>query len=195
MAEEQKKRAFVDKWKKKKQFKLVGPKFFGNTEFGETVSVKPEQLVGRLVKINMSILTNQIRNKNTDALLRISKVEGSNAQTDFAGFTIKASSLRRMFRRRTSKIEIIDTLELKDKQKVKIKYVAVTFGKQEVSKTKVIRKELGAYLQKVASENSLEKFLELCMNAKELFSEIYPKIKKIAPISLTEIEKVKVIYK
>jgi ribosomal protein S3AE len=195
MVEDNKKRAVVDKWKKKRQFKLVAPKYFGNTEFGETVGAKPELLIGRLVKINMSILTNQVKSRNTDALLRIAKVEGSNAQTDFAGYTLKTSSLRRMFRRRTSKIEIVDTIESKDEQKIKIKFVAVTFGKQEVSKTKLIRKELENYIKKIALENSTEKFLELCMNTKELFAEILTKVKKIAPTSLIEIEKVKVIYK
>jgi ribosomal protein S3AE len=195
MADDNKKRAVVDKWKKKRQFKLLAPKYFGNSEFGETVSVKPEQLVGRLVKLNMSILTNQVKSRNTDAILRISKVEGSNAQTDFAGYIIKTSSLRRMFRRRTSKIEIVDTLESKDKQKIKIKFVAVTFGKQEVSKTKLIRKELETFMRKTASENSTEKFLELCMNTKDLFAEVLTKIKKISPISLIEIERVKAIYK
>lgn len=195
MAEEQKKRAVVDKWKKKKAFKLVAPKQFGNVEFGETVAVKPEQMIGRIVKVNLGTLTNQIRSKNTDAFLRIGKVEGSNAQTDFAGYQIKNSYLRRMFRRRTSKIEIVTTLTTKDKLPVRIKFVAVTFGKQEVSKTKIIRKELLQHVEKLAKENSVEKFLEISLNSKEFFAEILTKIKKIAPINATEIEKIRVIYK
>jgi small subunit ribosomal protein S3Ae len=195
MADDNKKRAVVDKWKKKKAFKLIAPKQFGNQEFGETVAVKPEQMVGRTVKINLSILTNQIRNKNTEAILRISKVEGSNAQTDFAGFVLKAAFLRRLFRRRTSKIEVIETLTTKDKHKVRIKYVIVTFGKQEALKTKVIRKEFSEEVKKLAAESSTEKFLELSLNTKEFFAESLQKMRKIAPISATEIEKIKVLYK
>jgi len=195
MADDNKKRAVVDKWKKKKAFKLIAPKQFGNQEFGETVSMKPEQMIGRTVKINLSILTNQIRNKNTEAILRVSKVEGSNAQTDFAGFVLKQAFLRRMFRRRTSKIEIVETVITKDARKIRMKYVIVTFGKQEVSKTKLIRKEFSDNVKKLASENSTEKFLELSLNTKELFADSLQKMKKIAPISATEVEKIKVLYK
>ena len=195
MAEEQKKRAVVDKWKKKKQYKLISPKQFGNVEFGETVAVKPEQLIGRTIKINLGILTNQMRNKNTEAKLRITRAEGSNAQTDFAGFKVKSGYLRRLFRRRTSKIEVITTLETKDKRQVKIKFVCVTFGKQEVSKTKTIRKELVSFVEKLAKENTLEKVLELALDSKQFFADLFPKIKKVTPINTIEIEKIMVVYK
>jgi len=195
MADDKKKRAVVDKWKKKKAFKLIAPKQFGNAEFGETVAVKPEQVIGRTVKINLGILTNQIRSKNTDAMLRVSKVEGSNAQTEFAGFNIKNSYLRRMFRRRTSKVELIENLISKDEKKLKIKFVAVTYGRQEISKVKQIRTFLKEHVHNLAKENSAEKFLELCLNSKEFFSEVLPKIKKIASINSTEVEKVKILYK
>jgi len=195
MANDKRKRAVVDKWKKKKQFKLISPKLFGTSEFGETIATKPEQLIGRMIKLNLGILTNQIRNKNAEAFLRISKVEGSNAYTDFVGFQIKNSYLRRLFKRKTSKVELIENWTTKDKLKIKIKFVAVTYGKQEVSKVKAIRKELYGFMENFVKENSIDKILELCLDSKRLFSPLLPKLKKISRISATEVEKVKVNYK
>ena len=195
MVEEHKKRAVIDKWKKKKQYRLICPKQFGNVEFGETVATKPEQLIGRTVKINLGVLTNQISQKHIEAKLRIVKVEGSNAQTEFAGFRVKTEYLRRLFRRRTSKVEVISTFETKDKQKVKIDAVCVTYGKQEVSKTKVIRKELFGFLEKSAKENSLEKLFELVLDHKKFFADLITKVKKITPINTIEVSKMVVVNK
>ena len=78
-------------------------------------------------------------------MLKATRVEGSNVQTDLVGFEVK-NLLRRLFRRRTSKIQIILRLNTKDEKKFKIKYVIVTRGKQELSKRKIIRKEAIDYV-------------------------------------------------
>lgn len=186
------KRAVVDKWKKKRQFKLIAPKFLSSIEFGETVAIKPEQIIGRTTKINYGTLTNQVKKRNIDLMLKASRVEGSNVQTDLSGFEVKKSFLRRLFRRRTSKIEIILKLKTKDEKKLKIKYVIVTRGKQELSKRKIIRKDAVDYVTNMALEMNLEKFLEKALD-NGFFSELLPKIKKITPISATEIEFTKVL--
>lgn len=185
-------KAVVDKWKKKKQYKLFAPKIFGNMEFGNTVAIKPEQIIGRVIKTNLGSLTNQVKKKNVDVSLKITKIEGSNAQTELVGFEVKSSYLRRLFRRRTSKIESVLKIQSKDEKKMSVKCVVITFGKQELSKRKTIKKELVDYVTKTAKENSAEKFLEKIME-KTYFEELIPKIKKIAPISATEMEKVRVL--
>ncbi len=192
MAEEIKRKAVVDKWKKKKNYFLVAPKMFGSGQFGETVAAKPELVMGRCVVVNMGSLTNQMRNKGTDLMLRVEKVEGSNAYTELVGFEGKKGYLRRMFRRKSSKIEPIQFLTTKDGKKIKIKTVVVTVGKRDVSKRKAIRKELEEFVKKTVAENNCDKLVELLLD-KSLFDPLFKVIRKIVPVQKAEVEFVKVV--
>ncbi len=186
------KRAVVDKWKKKRIFKLIAPKFLSSVEFGETVAIKPEQIVNRITKVNFGTLTNQVKKRNVDLMLKATRVEGSNIQTELSGFEVKKSYLRRLFRRRTSKIEVVLKIKTKDEKKLKIKYVIVTRGKQELSKKKIIRKESVDYVTNMALEMNLDKFMERALD-NNFFSDLMPMIKKMTPISATEVEFTKVL--
>lgn len=192
MAEEIKRKAVVDKWKKKKGYILFAPKMFGSGQFGETVAAKPELVIGRCVVVNMGSLTNQIKNKGTDLVLRVEKVEGSNAHTELVGFESKKGYLRRLFRRKSSKIEPIQFLATKDGKKIKIKTVIVTVGKRDVSKRKAIRRELEEFVKKTVSESTCEKLVELLLD-KSLFNLLLQKVRKIVPVQKAEVEYFKVV--
>ena len=184
------KRAVVDKWKKKKTFKILGSKEVGNVELGETIADKPELLVGRNISVNMGLALNQARKKNIDLTFKIKDVQGSNATTELVGYETKKSYLRRLFRRRTSKIESVQYLTSKDKRRFKIVSVIVTFRKIEREKQKDIRKLLETFIAKTAKANNFDAIMGLILQ-KDILYEIMPEVKKIAAIKRTEIETIK----
>lgn len=192
MAKARQKRAVVDKWKKKKKFSIIGPKAVGNVELGETISEKPELVVGRTIKANMGQLTNQARKKNVDLTFKVREVQGSNANTELVGYEVKSSFLRRLFRRKSSKIETVQYLRTKDRRRVKIKAVVVTQRKVEIKKQKDIRKMVMTNINSLTRRNSFESFMVHILE-KDVFYHIVKDMKKIAPIKRTEIQLVKLL--
>ncbi len=192
MANAKPKRAVVDKWKKKKKFVIMGSKEVGNIELGETISEKPETVVNRRIKVNMGLALNQAKKKNIDLTFKIKNVQGSNALTEISGYEVKKSYLRRLFRRRSSKIESVQYLKTKDNKKIKIVSVIVTFRKVEREKTKDIRKILETFTAKLVSANNFDAIMSMILQ-KDILYDILPDLKKIASIKKAELELVKLL--
>lgn len=186
------KRAVVDKWKKKKRFTIMGPKSVGNIELGETISEKPELLVNRVVKVNMGMTLNLLKKKHIDLSFKVRNVQGSNANTELVGYEEKASYLKRLFRRRSSKIEVVNFLTSKDGKRIKVKAVIVTMRKVENQKCKDARRILEAFLQKTVKANTAEAFMTLLIQ-KELLDELLPELKKVVLPKKAEVEMVRVM--
>jgi len=190
MANVKPKRAVVDKWKKKKRYILMGPKEVGNIELGETIADKPETLINRRIKVNMGVVLNQAKKKNVDITFRIKDVQGSNAVTELIGYETKQSYLRRLFRRRCSKIGSVLYLTTKDNKKIKFNSVVVTLRKIEHEKRRDIRKIVEDFIVKTVKANNFDALIGTILQ-KELLMDVLPEIKKIAGIKKTEIGQVK----
>jgi len=187
-----KRKAVVDKWKKKKTFSLIGPKIVGNVELGETVADKPEKIINRTIIKNMSQVTNNVKKRNVELTFKVREVKGSNAFTDLVKYELKKSFLRRLFRRKSSKIETNQYLTSKDGHKIKIKAVLVTMRKVETDKKTDIRKIMTDQIKKIVEENPAEKVFSIMFN-KNLLYEGLSKIKKIAVFKKAEVELIKLI--
>lgn len=186
------KSAVVDKWKKKKKYVINGSKHVGSIELGETVAEKPEQVMGRTVTVNLGTVTNQARRKNVDVTFRVKDVQGTNANTELSGFELKASYLRRLFRRRSSKIEAVQYIMTKDKRKLKVKTVIVTARKVQREKRKDVRRMVEELVARLANENTLESFFSIILE-KDIFAEINSEMKKVVAVKKSEIEQIKVV--
>lgn len=186
------KSAVVDKWKKKKKYIINASKHVGSIELGETVAEKPEQVIGRTIKVNLGTITNQARKKNVDVTFKVKDVQGTNANTELSGFELKSSYLRRLFRRRSSKIEAVQYVVTKDKRKIKVKTVIVTARKVQREKRKDVRRMIEDLISKLANENSLENFFGIILE-KDIFAQVHNEMKKIVAVKKSEIEEIKVV--
>jgi len=120
------KRRTVDKWKKKMWYTIVAPKEFDERVLGESVATKPEHLMGRIVKISVRDIAGQIKKQHITLLFKIIDVKGNKAHTAAVGHNVNDSYMRRIVRRRSSKIEIVKEIMLSDGKKLRVKIVAVT---------------------------------------------------------------------
>jgi len=196
MAEQKEKKSSskrtISKWKKKRWFKIIAPAEFDRKVLGETPAEKPELLVGRTIKINLSDLTSERKQRHITITFMVESVQGDNAFTLTKGHSVDNSYMKRIVRRRRSKIEIVQTVTTQDNTRVKLKTITVTTKKVNKSQ----KTEIGHIMRELIENTAVKKsFRQLEQEAVfgVLALKILKKSKKIAPIKRVEIVKTKVI--
>jgi small subunit ribosomal protein S3Ae len=178
----------VDKWKKKQWYSLVAPAEFDRTLLGETVAEKPKNLLGRTIISDLGQLTGQRQKRYVKVIFQVEKVEGNNANCKTAGHEIGFSFLNRLLRRRTSKVELVQTVETEDNAKVKVKTVALSVRKLTRKQERSIRKFMLDFIEKAAKKKPFQEFSqELIFGA--LASKLFKQVSKIAPLKRVEVTK------
>ncbi|MEW6295476.1 MAG: hypothetical protein AB1467_04240 [Candidatus Diapherotrites archaeon] len=180
-------RRTIDKWKKKKWFVLHASKSFNQREIGETPAEKPELVEGRTILVSAQELVNVPKKQHLMLKFKVDKVQGLKAYTRLVGHEVNPNFIRRLVRRRTSKIESNQVVELKD-GKAKVKALTVTarklFGRQETK----IRKIMADKIASAAKKKEFEEFLhELLFGS--VLSKINSEAKKIGLLKRIEIIK------
>ncbi|MCX8158513.1 MAG: hypothetical protein N3D73_02485 [Candidatus Diapherotrites archaeon] len=182
------KRTTVDKWKKKQWYKIIAPKEFGEKEIGETVAIKPEQLIGRTIWISVKDLLNQIKQHYIKIKFGIVDVKGKRAETVVLGHEINDTYLKKFVRRKTSKIELVVKNTSKDNNSIKIKCVVVTAKKADRKKRTAIRKIIKEELENLIKETDSKNIMQAILSD-ETNKKINDRAKKIIPIKRVELVK------
>ena len=176
----------IDKWKRKKWFKIFAPNSFDKIEIAETPAEKPEQVLGRTIKVNVRSLTGQIKKSHIELVFRVNDVQGLNASTEIAGMQVKPETLRRIVRRRNSKIDLVQDSQTKDKKKAHFKTTIVTLKKIERKKKTIIRHKIREEVEKLAMEKNFEELVQEIIFGNAL-TAIFNSVKNIAGIKRIEI--------
>lgn len=183
-----KKKKTVDKWKKKKWFKIVAPKLFNELVIGETPAEKEAQVLNRVVEANLADLTGQRKLRHITVRLKITNITNDKAITKIVGCRVDNSYLKRMVRRRRTKIENTVFVETADKSKIKVSAVTICGIRVEKPKEKKVRKVVGETIIAEAKKAKLDVFMQQLMFG-NLSNKIFNNAKKIAPIQRVEIIK------
>lgn len=176
----------VDKWKRKKWFKIYAPAVFEKKEIGETPAEKPEIVMGRVVKVNIRALTGQIKKAHIEAFLKVSDVQGLNASTVVVGMRVKPETMRRVVRRRNSKIDLVQDESTKDGRKVRVKATVVCMKKIERRKETLIRNRLKEEVAKLCASKTGDELISEAIFGNAL-NAFYISLKNIAGIKRVEI--------
>ena len=175
----------ADKWKKKKWFAILAPSLFDQKELIETVSEKPETLNGRILKVSAREF-GEVKKTHISFKFKVFEVQGLKAYTKLLGHEVNQGYLKRLIRRRSSKIESTQTIQSKDGRKVKIKTIAVSMRKltqkQKTAVRKIIEKHIREEAKKMDSENFVK---ELIFG--NIVGKMLGEIKKIALMKRIEI--------
>jgi len=187
-----KKKKTVDKFKKKKWFTLIAPKAFEKKPLGETPAEKSKTLIGRTVKKTVDEFTGQRKQRHITASFRIKEIRELNALTEIIGFEINHSYLRRMIRRRVSKIETVVTGTTKDSKTLRVKAVAVSARRIEKTKEKAIRKIMtDTLLVEIARKTQEQLLQEMIFGLTSI--ELMKKAKEVSRLKRLEITKARVM--
>lgn len=185
-------RKIKDRWKAKSWYNILAPPAFDSVTVADTLADSPENLINRVTGVSLQDLTNDFRKSHITLYFKINKVEESNAHTQFAGHTLTSDYLRRMIRRRRSKIEGVYDVTTRDGAVLRVKPFATTDKRIQNSQRRVVREAMKKTIDDSAKVNTLNEFVKEILDGK-IGSDIYKNCKKLYPVKRIEIYKTEVI--
>jgi small subunit ribosomal protein S3Ae len=180
------------KSKAKEWFSIIAPKLFDNRELGRAMVTEPDQLIGRKVSMSLLELMNNYNKFYMKFIFRVDKVDGNNAYTNFVGSEVLRDYISRMVLKRIRRVDTVQIIETKDKQKVIVKGLAIVSKKVKSSIEKIIRNQVKDSLQKEISEKNFDDFI-ISLTTDELKNFVLHEARKIYPVRNFEIRKTQVI--
>ncbi|MEF8847645.1 MAG: 30S ribosomal protein S3ae [Candidatus Thermoplasmatota archaeon] len=185
-------RRMKDRWKSKESYKILAPSSFDNKAVADTLADDPEKLIDRVSVVTLQDLTNDFRKSHIKLFFKINKVEDNNAYTKYAGHTLTSDYLKRMIRRKSSKIEGVFDIRTRDGAKIRVKPFSTVNKRIQNSQKKVIRNAMKKTIKKIANKSTLSEFIKEIFEG-NLGKKIYLDCKKLYPIKRVEIYKTEVL--
>src|SRR3989344_701489 len=161
-------------------YRIVGPKLFGQMELGETYLASPEGAVGRNLKINLKDITGNIKDQNAYVKFTVDEVEGTTLKASASGYELTDTSVKRMVRKNTNRLDDYLVFKTKDGRNVVIKTLLVTQTKAQRSVLKQLRQKMKAFLAEEVKNNTFEMVVanlvsrKTQMTLKKILYKIYP---------------------
>ncbi len=180
------KRKTTDKWKKKVWYTLVAPQEFERKEIGETIAEKPESLIGRVISVTGRELANQPKKQHFTLKFQVTNVAANKAHTESVGHSIKESYIKRIVRRKTSKVMVVENYPTKDNKVYKLKVVAITEKKCSRIQRTALRKKISEVTKALVADVEARKIVDEIVFG-NLPNKIYSDVKKIVPTRRLEI--------
>ena len=181
-------RKVKDKWRAKNWYQILAPTLFDSAPVSETLSDKPNNLIGRITEVSLQDITNDFRKAHIKLFFKIDKIQDGNAHTQFNGHTLTSDYLRRMIRRRKSRVDGVYDIETRDGAYLRVKPFAITEKRIQNSQKKLIRNVMKETITKEGKTKTLNEFLRDTLEGKT-GSAIYKNCKKFYPVKRVEIYK------
>jgi small subunit ribosomal protein S3Ae len=184
-------RKVKDRWRAKNWYNIQAPPAFDNVTVADTLSDSPDNLINRVTGVSLQDLTNDFRKSHIVLYFKIHKIEENNAHTQLVGHTLTSDYLRRMIRRRRSKIEGVYDVTTRDGAIVRVKPFATTDKRIQNSQKRVVRESMKKTIYEQAKTSTMYEFIKNILDGK-MGSEIYKNCKKLYPVKRIEIFKTEV---
>lgn len=178
----------IDKWKRKKWFKIFAPKEFDNKEMGETPADKDKNVLGRTVQTNLGELTGERQKRHIIVRFKVNDVKGLQAFTEIVEHEIAPIYIRRMIRRRMSKIETVQLVTTKDSKKIRVKTIALSQKKLNKKQETAMRNMIVESIEKGIKRKEFSQVIQLIVFG-VIASKLFKELKAIAPLKRVEIVK------
>jgi len=185
-------RKVKDRWKAKNWYQILAPSLFNNVPVAETLAETPDSLIGRVTEVSLQDLTNDFRKSHIKLLFTIDKVEQNTAHTQLKGHVLTSDYLRRMTRRRKSRVDGVFDVETRDGALLRVKPFAIAEKRIQSSQKKFIRGVMKVVISKEGKAKTLNAFIKDCLDGK-IGSEIYKNCKVYYPVKRIEVNKTEII--
>ena len=188
MAKVKKKDKDASKWKKKKWYSILAPDMFNKQELGQTTVFEKTKIIGKTIKVNLMNLTGEVRNQNVNIKFKVIDEKDDKANTEIIGYILSPAFIKRVVRRRHTRIDATYLLKTKDNKKLKIKPLFITRNKTCRSETTAIKETAMEIVNKMASITNYNDFVRSVIFYK-LQLDLRRKLSKIYPLKTCEIKK------
>jgi small subunit ribosomal protein S3Ae len=158
----------------------------------KTGAETPESLIGRVTEVSLQDITNDFRKSHIKLLFSIDKVEQNTAHTQLKGHLLTSDYLRRMIRRRKSRVDGVFDVETRDGALLRVKPFAIAEKRIQSSQKKLIRNVMNEVITKEGKAKTLNSFIKDCLDGKT-GSEIYKHCKIYYPVKRIEVNKTEII--
>ncbi len=185
----QKGRTVKDKWKLKEWYKIRAPSMFNNAEIGETPAEEAEKLIGRIAEVTLNEVSGS-GDPNTSHIkvkLKITGIGESHvANTRFVGHEFTSDYIRRLARRKRSKIDLSFEVTSKDGVVFTVKTVAVSEHRLQTRLKAMLRHRIEETLLAEAQKRSGADFVRDMLNG-ELSRLVAKSIAPLYPLKKIDI--------
>jgi len=185
-------RKMKDRWKAKNWYNILAPASFDNVTVADTLADSPDNLINRVTEVSLQDLTNDFRRSHIKLFFKINKVEETNAYTQFVGHTLTSDYLRRLIRRRRSKIDGVYDVSTRDGAILRVKPFATTDKRVQNSQKKLVREVMKKTFTDQGKSGTLSELVKGIVDGR-LGREIYKNCKQLYPVKRVEIYKTEVL--
>lgn len=175
------------KVKKKKWVSILAPELFKNEQIGETFSAEPKDLPGKFVKISLMQLLRDPKRQSMTLSFKIKEVVDGRAQTEVVAYSMLPAAIKRLVRRRRDKLEDSFLCVTKDKRKVRIKPLMLTFSNTSNLIQAKLRRTARDILIRKARKLSFEELISEVVSNK-LQNDLKKDLKKIHPLRIIDVK-------
>lgn len=181
-----------DKWKSKVWYSVYAPVMFNRSEIGLTLSNDPKTVVGRTMEATLHELTGDFSKIHIKLKFKIDQVSGTDAHTKFIGHGLTSDYIRRLTRRKMSKMDAVFDVLTKDGYLVRIKPLAMAEHRIQTSQKRAIRERMDKVVREFAKDNIMSELVKGMVFGK-LPVEIFRACRKIYPMKRIEIRKSEIL--
>ncbi|MBU0457745.1 MAG: hypothetical protein ABH824_03040 [Nanoarchaeota archaeon] len=181
MTKDAKKKISKIKVKKKLWYKIVAPKLFGQKELGETYLSFPENAIGRTMQVNLKELTGNMKDQKVYVSFKINKVDGSTLRTSVLGYQLTPTSVKRMVRKNSDRLDDSFSFKTKGGKKVILKSIVITSYNTQRSVRSQIKSQLKTLFEEELGKSDFETFITNLVNYK-VQTGIKKRLHKIFPV-------------
>ncbi len=188
-------RTVKDKWRAKRWFKVRAPGLFQHVDLGETVASEPEQVVGRTLETTLPELSGAADAAKAHVKLRfrVERISGEGvAEARFIGHDLTSDFVRRLARRKRSKIDTSLTVTTKDGVRIVLKPVAVGEQRLQTRLRAELRHKIVSILNEEAQLRTSPEFVRE-MLAGDLTKVLAHGLKTLYPLKKIEIRRSEVL--
>jgi small subunit ribosomal protein S3Ae len=182
-------RTVKDKWRSKHWFKVRAPGLFQHVEIGETMASEPEQVVGRTLETTLQEISGgaDIGKAHIKLRFQIERVTGESvAESRFIGHELTSDYVRRLARRKRSKIDTSLHVKTKDGVELVLKPVAVGEQRLQTRLRAELRHRLRSLLTEEAANRTAAEFVREMLQG-ELGKLLAHGLKTLYPLKKIEI--------
>ena len=188
-------RTVKDKWRSKHWFKVRAPGLFQHVELGETAATEPEQVIGRTLETTLPELSGAADAGKAHVKLRfrIERLGGDGvAEARFVGHDLTSDYVRRLARRKRSKIDTSFLVTTKDGIQIVLKPVAVGEQRLQTRLRAELRHKIVQILTEEAAQRSSPEFVREMLQG-ELSKILAHGLKTLYPLKKIEIRRSEVL--
>ncbi len=177
-----------DKWKAKIWYTVHAPDMFNRAVLGETPSEDASRLMNRVTEVTVQDLTGDFAKMHIKVQFKANDVKGSEVSTAYMGHDMTADYIRRLTRRKRSRIDGTFDVKTKDGAIIRVKPMAITDRRIQASKQTAIRKVMHRVLYEKAVSMSLSQFVK-AMILGDMARDMAMACKSVQPIFRIELRR------